>query len=55
MAGVRKAKGKKMMEQASQASDRTRKGRNKVEKIPQHDRKKKGGNKPGGLGKSTPA
>lgn len=40
MAGVRKSKAKKMMQKASTATGRTRKGRNKVEKITRTDSKK---------------
>ncbi len=40
MAGVRKSKAKKMQAEASQATGRTRKGRNKVPKITRQDSKK---------------
>ena len=40
MAGVRAEKAAKMQEKASEASTRTRKGRNKVEKVPRQDKKK---------------
>ena len=40
MAGVRKAKAKKMMAKAASQSPRTVKGRNKVKRIPRQDRKK---------------
>lgn len=40
MAGVRKSKAKKMQAEASQVSDRSRKGRNKVPKISRQDKKK---------------
>lgn len=40
MAGVRKAKAKKMMQKASDATGRSRKGRNKVPKISRADSKK---------------
>jgi len=40
MAGVRAEKAAKMQEKASEASTRTRKGRNKVEKLPRQDKKK---------------
>lgn len=40
MAGVRGTKAKKMMVEASKATDRSRKGRNKVPKISRADSKK---------------
>lgn len=40
MAGVKKSKAEKMQAEASKATDRTRKGRNKVEKVPRQDKKK---------------
>jgi hypothetical protein len=40
MAGVRKSKAKKMQKEASAATGRTRKGRNKVPKITRQDSKK---------------
>ncbi len=40
MAGVRKSKAKKLQAEASEASPRTRKGRNKVPKITRQDSKK---------------
>ncbi len=40
MASVRRSKAKKMQRAASEASSRTRKGRNKVPKIPRQDKKK---------------
>jgi hypothetical protein len=40
MAGVRGKKARKMQAAASKASDRSRKGRNKVAKIPRQDKKK---------------
>jgi hypothetical protein len=40
MAGVRKSKAEKMQAEASKATDRTRKGRNKVDKLPRQDKKK---------------
>ena len=46
MAGVRKSKAKKMQQKASEATGRTRKGRNKVPIISRAD-SKKGGSKSG--------
>jgi hypothetical protein len=40
MAGVRASKAKKMQAEASQTSDRSRKGRNKVPKVSRQDKKK---------------
>ncbi|HEX8825409.1 MAG TPA: hypothetical protein VF794_36190 [Archangium sp.] len=40
MAGVRKSKAKKMQSEASAATGRTRKGRNKVPVISRQDKKK---------------
>jgi hypothetical protein len=40
MAGVRKSKAKKMQAEASEATGRTRKGRNKVPTISRQDNKK---------------
>jgi hypothetical protein len=40
MAGVRKSKAKKMMAEATEATGRSRKGRNKVPKISRSDSKK---------------
>jgi hypothetical protein len=46
MAGIRKSKAKKLQAEASEATGRTRKGRNKVPKITRTD-SKKGGPKSG--------
>jgi len=43
MSGVRKSKAKKMQAAASEASQRTRKGRNKVSKVSRQDAKKGSG------------
>ncbi|WP_257456566.1 hypothetical protein [Archangium lipolyticum] len=40
MAGVRGSKADKMQAEASKATDRSRKGRNKVPKVPRQDKKK---------------
>ena len=52
MAGIRKSKAKKLQAKASEATGRTRKGRNKVPKITRQDSKK--GHAKSGQPVSTP-